>query len=292
MSRRRTTAPRILSVLALAALCAVAAAAGSAAAPATPPIVFPLVGTAQLTQSWGDGRVNGRHAGEDIMSARRAAVVAAEAGRVRWHTTSWRAGCMLYLYGASGTTYLYIHLNNDRTLRNDNQAGCRKGLTYTVADGAKVEAGEQIAWNGDSGDADGNPHLHFEVHPGDGADVDPYPYLQAATRILFPARTGKKTTVAVRGAVLGTGTGFLDVEATWVRWWPNGRWTKIDPFPVRFALPEGVTASTASEISQERGASPLSVQREVRVVSAPAPATPEAMRGTGPTLVAARVSSP
>ena len=27
---------------------------------------------------------------------------------------------MLYLYGRSGTMYLYIHLNNDLTARNDN----------------------------------------------------------------------------------------------------------------------------------------------------------------------------
>src|SRR2546426_5304164 len=30
------------------------------------------------------------------------------------------AGCMLYLYGDTGTTYLYIHLNNDLTMKNDN----------------------------------------------------------------------------------------------------------------------------------------------------------------------------
>ena len=34
---------------------------------------------------------------------------------------------MLYLYGRSGTTYLYIHLNNDLTARNDNKGGCVEG---------------------------------------------------------------------------------------------------------------------------------------------------------------------
>ena len=37
------------------------------------------------------------------------------------------AGCMLYLYGKSGTTYLYIHLNNDVTKGNDNRGKCVAG---------------------------------------------------------------------------------------------------------------------------------------------------------------------
>jgi len=117
------------------------------------PIVFPLVGKALLTGSWGDPRPQGRHAGEDIMAPRRAPVLAAEPGRVKYWTTSALAGCMLYLYAESGTTYLYIHLNNDAGSDNDNRAGCKQGATFTVANGARVQAGEQIAWNGDSGDA-------------------------------------------------------------------------------------------------------------------------------------------
>ena len=65
--------------------------------------------------------------------------------------------------------YLYIHLNNDLTARNDNKGGCVKDVTFAVPDGARISAGEQVAWNGDSGDASGNPHLHFEVHPNGGS---------------------------------------------------------------------------------------------------------------------------
>ncbi len=51
-------------------------------------------------------------------------------GKVKFHTTSARAGCMLYLYGASGTKYIYIHLNNDLTVKNDNKGKCVAGGSY------------------------------------------------------------------------------------------------------------------------------------------------------------------
>ena len=57
----------------------------------------------------------------------RTPAIAAEAGKVKWWTTSARAGCMLYLYGKSGTTYLYIHLNNDLTEASEDKGGCKLG---------------------------------------------------------------------------------------------------------------------------------------------------------------------
>ena len=64
------------------------------------------------------------------MAARRTIAVAAEAGTIKYWTTSSAAGCMLYLYGKSGTTYLYIHLNNDVTKGNDNRGKCVPGMAY------------------------------------------------------------------------------------------------------------------------------------------------------------------
>ena len=122
----------------------------------------------------------GRRAGTRATTSSRpkkSPVVAVEDGKIKFWTTSARAGCMLYLYGASGTTYLYIHLNNDVTMANDNRGKCVAGGSYWpgLKDGAKVVAGQAIGFVGDSGDADGTPHLHFEVHPHDGAADEPVP---------------------------------------------------------------------------------------------------------------------
>jgi hypothetical protein len=293
--RHRTTARGIaFLLLASAGLAGVAVAATpSRGLVDGKPIVFPLVGKALLTASWGDPRGNGRHAGEDIMAPKRAPVLAAEGGRVKWWTTSALAGCMLYLYGESGTTYLYIHLNNDAGSGNDNRAGCKAGTTYAVANGARVQAGEQIAWNGDSGDAAGNPHLHFEVHPNDGADVNPLPYLKAAVRHLFPARAGQQVTVGLRGTLTGAGDGLLELRATHVRWWPNGRWTELDPRAVTLAVPQeaamdGDVLRAINGVPQRFPAGRDALG--LTVFTAPAAVTGAMQRGDAGALVAARIS--
>jgi hypothetical protein len=89
---------------------------------AVPRLVFPLVATTVLWDNYGDARPNGRHAGIDMENPWRAPVVAVEPGRIEY-ATSTLGGCMLYLYGRSGTMYMYIHLNNDLGPMNDNRAG-------------------------------------------------------------------------------------------------------------------------------------------------------------------------
>src|SRR4051794_28890966 len=214
---------RVFPVL-LALLAAGLVASTSGAGSVPDPFVFPVVGPYRYTNDFGDPRPQGSHEGNDVLAPKKSIVVAVEPGKIKFWTTSARAGCMLYLYGASGTTYLYIHLNNDKTLRNDNKGGCVDGTTYTAADGARATAGQQIAWSGDSGDADGNPHLHFEVHPNDGDDIDPYDTLVNGERLLFPGRLGSRFTVGLRGTPTSIGGGSLTMQVTAVRWWPGGRW--------------------------------------------------------------------
>ena len=184
---------------------------GTLVAPAVagvPKLVFPIVGNASYEDDFGDPRGQGSHEGNDMMAPWKSSVVAVEAGRIKIWTSSSRAGCMLYLYGKSGTTYLYIHLNNDLTKNNDNDGGCKQGVSYApgLEDGAQVRAGELIGYVGDSGDADGiDHHLHFELHPGDGGAVSPYRHLRSAEKLLFALpEGGRGTQTAVALALHGT----------------------------------------------------------------------------------------
>src|ERR1043165_34488 len=168
MASRRTTARGVFFFAAVAGLTAgTAFASPSAKAPAH--IIFPVVAQVTYHDDFGEPRPGGPQRGTNISAPKRPPAVAAEAGKVKYWTTSRTAGCMLYLYGTSGTTYLYIHLNNDLTSRNDNRGKCVRGVAYTVKNGARVAAGQQIGYVGDSGDANGlHAHLHFAVHPNGG----------------------------------------------------------------------------------------------------------------------------
>jgi hypothetical protein len=206
----RTTA-RIL--LPAAALVLVASAgvhkSRAAVANSAPPtrIVFPVVGKTSFTDDFGDPRPGGPHQGNDVIAARHTPVVAAEAGTVQLWTRSASAGCMLYLHGRSGTTYLYIHLNNDLGAGNDNRGRCKAGVAYApgLRDGQKVAAGALLGFVGDSGDANGaHPHLHFELHPGGGRAVSPYRWLERARHLLYPGATARDSVTPFEIKVTGT----------------------------------------------------------------------------------------
>jgi hypothetical protein len=210
---------------------------------------------------------------------------------VKYWTTSRSAGCMLYLYGVSGTIYYYIHLNNDLTTKNDNRGKCVRGVAYTVKNGARVVAGQQIGYVGDSGDADGGAsHLHFEVHPGGGHAVSPYPYLQKAYKLLFAAKAGAPFSLALTGVVVSATTDELVVNVATSQAWPSGlTLTKLNR-PVTLVVPPAALVQTIVPTVRTVASVTLATKgQKVVVWTQPAPATLKAERADDGALTAALI---
>jgi hypothetical protein len=291
MNRHRTTARGVLLLLLLLGAAGVA----SAAPPKTgtvPILIFPVAGSTTYVDDFGQARPGGAHQGNDLMAAKKTPVVAVEAGKVKFWTTSANAGCMLYLYGASGTTYDYIHLNNDLTMKNDNRGKCVPGVSYArgLKDGAKVSAGQMIGYVGDSGDANGiASHLHFEVHPNGGAAVSPYPYLQSAQRLLFFAKAGTPFTLALTGTVVTATDTSLTLTLSTLQAFPMNLKLKGLTQQLTLTVPE--TAIVQQKPPASTGARLLAAYEGESVVvwTQPALATTKAMLGAAGALSAALI---
>ena len=118
------------------------------------------VPSATFVSSFGAPRTGHTHQGVDMMADFGTQVLAPEAGLFEGDGESF------YLYADSGTTYFGTHNGGD-----------------LVASGSRVTRGQPISTVSNTGNAaGGSPHLHFEIHPGDGPAVDPYPAtLEACT---------------------------------------------------------------------------------------------------------------
>ena len=180
---------------------------------------FPVVGNVSYIDDFGAPRTQGPHEGNDIMSVRHQPAIAFEAGRVeKWHSSGRTGTCMLYLHGRSGMTYVYIHLNNDLGADNDNDGGCRNGVSWArgLKSGQWVKRGQLVGFVGDSGDANGlQPHLHFEVRRPSGVAIDPYRYLKRSVKLLFPrpaATSGGVDLVLAGATVVDKGAGTITVR--------------------------------------------------------------------------------
>ena len=287
---RITTAARGVLLLVLALGLAGSALAANPKQGVVPVLIFPVAGDVTYIDDFGQARPGGTHQGNDLMGKKKTPVLAVENGKVTFWTTSANAGCMLYLYGDSGTMYEYIHLNNDLTMRNDNRGTCVPGVSYAkgLKDGAHVQAGQMIGYLGDSGDANGiASHLHFEVHPNGGAAVSPYAYLQAAQHMLFFAKVGTPFTLALTGKVVSSNDTSLTVQVSLLQGFPmNARLKNL-------AKPLTVSVPGTAVIQQKSVASPrlLSAYEGEPVVvwTQPASATMKAMLGTDGALSAALV---
>ncbi len=131
-------------------------------APASPGgLICPVHGPLSFVDSWHAPRPGGRpHEGVDLMAPRGTPNVATVSGSVTMKSGSV-SGNGVYLHGDNGDLYYYFHLDS-------YEGGARH-----------VDQGEVIGYTGNTGDASGGAtHTHFEVHPGGGGPVNPYPVVR------------------------------------------------------------------------------------------------------------------
>jgi murein DD-endopeptidase MepM/ murein hydrolase activator NlpD len=126
-------------------------------------VACPVAHPHAFWDDFGDPRPGGRtHQGIDMLAAYGTPVYAAQSGT---YDQGWNdlGGWSAYITTGSGDYTYYAHLQGF--------AG--------VGIGASVTAGTHIGYVGDTGNATGTPHLHFEYHPGGGAATNPYQMLVA-----------------------------------------------------------------------------------------------------------------
>lgn len=135
-------------------------------ATATDSLACPVQGGASFIDSWGFPRSGGRrHKGVDMFAARGTPTPAVTSGTVQMRTVNL-GGIVAYVYGDDGRKYYYAHLN---------------GYPDGLRNGQRVKRGQPIGFVGNSGNAEGtSPHLHFEIRPGGGSAVNPYPTVRSA----------------------------------------------------------------------------------------------------------------
>ena len=128
--------------------------------------VFPSQGRCSFSDSWHAPRPGNRlHIGVDIVGPKGLALYAVVDGTITkmYGADSSLSGNALRLTGADKTYFFYAHLDS-----------FAPGITV----GSTVRAGQIIGYMGSTGNS-GVSHLHFEVHPGGGDAINPYPVVKA-----------------------------------------------------------------------------------------------------------------
>jgi murein DD-endopeptidase MepM/ murein hydrolase activator NlpD len=128
---------------------------------------FPVRGTYTYADDFGAPRHQGRHEGIDVIAPRATPVVAAASGEIERlsRKETGLGGIWIWLRDAEGNTHYYAHLES---------------IAAGLKAGTAVKAGQVIGGIGNTGDARSTlPHLHFELHPNDGAATNPYRELRA-----------------------------------------------------------------------------------------------------------------
>ncbi|HEX6381925.1 MAG TPA: M23 family metallopeptidase [Acidimicrobiia bacterium] len=155
-------------------------------------ITVPIQGSFSYRDDFGDPRGSGVHEGNDLMVAKGRpllAVVDATVRRIYVDNGTASQGNMLVLRDSEGWEYWYIHINNDTPGTDDGLNPLEHAFAAGITVGAKVTAGQVVAYAGDSGNAEATgAHLHFEIHQPGGTPVDPYPSLRLAQGLRFGNR--------------------------------------------------------------------------------------------------------
>lgn len=129
--------------------------------------IFPVQGPCSFGDTYGAPRGSGRtHEGVDIIAKAGLWIYAVKDGTLSKRYVDapgslsgngWR------LTASDGTYFFYAHLS---------------AFAPSLTVGSTVRAGQIIGQVGMTGDAP-IPHLHFEVHPGGGASINPTPVVKA-----------------------------------------------------------------------------------------------------------------
>ena len=125
-------------------------------------MLCPVQGASAYGDTWGAPRSGGRrHQGVDMLAPTGTPLQAVIGGTVQFGNNVL-GGVTLVLNGDNGHRYYYAHLS-----------------AYEGVPGY-VQQGQVVGYVGDTGNATGVPHLHFEIRPGHGVPVNPYPSVRNA----------------------------------------------------------------------------------------------------------------
>jgi peptidoglycan hydrolase-like protein with peptidoglycan-binding domain len=129
--------------------------------------VFPVQGLCWYADTWMAPRGGGRlHEGVDIIAAAGKLIYAVVDGTITrqyFDQPGSLSGNGIRLTAPNGTYFFYAHFSR---------------FAPGIGIGTKVKAGQVVGYNGETGNAS-TPHLHFEVHPGGGAAINPTPIVRA-----------------------------------------------------------------------------------------------------------------